>query len=264
MFRGLIMPPAAPLGRDRKKGWRPPTLDENGAQALAKADLLHDRAIRAVLLDRPSKNDLGGDPSAGSPTDTLFTFSPCRHGAWTVTSSEAMQPSWDAMIPLPPRTSEGISGARRSASSRDRPVGSDCESDPSQSRARAASPGPPPSPACPSARKTGSGLVKARRANPLPNRSIRERSRPRPCVYEPDGLPRLTSRTLRCRDPLFAPRDRSKPSFPASERGFGGRGHRPLRAGRFSVSWHELSHRASHQAGMIDSAAPPRSSASSL
>src|SRR5437879_223538 len=32
---------------------------------------------------------LGGDPSAGSPTDTLFTGSPCRHGAWTVSSSDA-------------------------------------------------------------------------------------------------------------------------------------------------------------------------------
>src|SRR6266849_1235819 len=32
---------------------------------------------------------LGGDPSAGSPTDTLFTCSPCRHGAWTVSSSDA-------------------------------------------------------------------------------------------------------------------------------------------------------------------------------
>jgi hypothetical protein len=31
---------------------------------------------------------LGGDPSAGSPTDTLFTGSPCRHGAWTVSSSD--------------------------------------------------------------------------------------------------------------------------------------------------------------------------------
>src|SRR5919198_1904787 len=31
---------------------------------------------------------LGGDPSAGSPTDTLFTWSPCRHGAWTVSSSD--------------------------------------------------------------------------------------------------------------------------------------------------------------------------------
>src|SRR5947209_20466388 len=32
---------------------------------------------------------LGGDPSAGSPTDTLFTCSPCRHEAWTVSSSGA-------------------------------------------------------------------------------------------------------------------------------------------------------------------------------
>src|SRR5437867_12390089 len=40
---------------------------------------------KASLTD----GSLGGDPSAGSPTDTLFTCSPCRHGAWTVSSSGA-------------------------------------------------------------------------------------------------------------------------------------------------------------------------------
>src|SRR5207249_1138391 len=51
-----------------------------------------DREAEALsTLPRPPLTDgsLGGDPSAGSPTDTLFTCSPCRHGAWTVSSSGA-------------------------------------------------------------------------------------------------------------------------------------------------------------------------------
>src|SRR3989441_10367553 len=51
-----------------------------------------DRVAEALsTLPRPPLTDgsLGGDPSAGSPTDTLFTCSPCRHGAWTVSSSDA-------------------------------------------------------------------------------------------------------------------------------------------------------------------------------
>ena len=52
---------------------------------------VRDREAEALsTLPRPPSNGfLGGDPSAGSPTDTLFTFSPCRHGAWTVSSSDA-------------------------------------------------------------------------------------------------------------------------------------------------------------------------------
>src|SRR5207245_2818239 len=52
---------------------------------------VRDREAEALSsLPRPPSNGfLGGDPSAGSPTDTLFTFSPCRHGAWTVSSSGA-------------------------------------------------------------------------------------------------------------------------------------------------------------------------------
>src|SRR5213593_4260752 len=52
---------------------------------------VRDREAEALsTLPRPPSNGfLGGDPSAGSPTDTLFTFSPCRHGAWTVSSSGA-------------------------------------------------------------------------------------------------------------------------------------------------------------------------------
>src|SRR5256886_10561282 len=53
---------------------------------------VRDREAEALsTLPRPPLTDgsLGGDPSAGSPTVTLFTFSPCRHGAWTVSSSVA-------------------------------------------------------------------------------------------------------------------------------------------------------------------------------
>src|SRR5436309_3486651 len=53
---------------------------------------VRDREAEALsTLPRPPLIDgsLGGDPSAGSPTDTLFTCSPCRHGAWTVSSSGA-------------------------------------------------------------------------------------------------------------------------------------------------------------------------------
>src|SRR5438034_11731828 len=53
---------------------------------------VRDREAEALsTLPRPPLTDgsLGGDPSAGSPTDTLFTCSPCRHGAWTVSSSDA-------------------------------------------------------------------------------------------------------------------------------------------------------------------------------
>src|SRR5947209_17801921 len=52
---------------------------------------VRDREAEALsTLPRPPSNGfLGGAPAAGSPTDTLFTFSPCRHGAWTVSSSGA-------------------------------------------------------------------------------------------------------------------------------------------------------------------------------
>ena len=69
------------LGRDlrlsqRKNEWiRRSRSGSRGPFYLAKAS--------------PEWRSLGGDPSAGSPTDTLFTCSPCRHGAWTVSSSDA-------------------------------------------------------------------------------------------------------------------------------------------------------------------------------
>src|SRR2546425_10469190 len=53
----------------------------------SQADLLH--LLRVAELSGSPRDSLGGDPSAGSPTDTLFTVSPCRHGAWTVSSSGA-------------------------------------------------------------------------------------------------------------------------------------------------------------------------------
>ena len=54
-------------------------------------DVRDQEAEALSTLPRPPLIDgsLGGDPSAGSPTDTLFTCSPCRHGAWTVSSSDA-------------------------------------------------------------------------------------------------------------------------------------------------------------------------------
>src|SRR2546421_12220222 len=72
---------------------------------------VRDREAEALsTLPRPPLTDgsLGGDPSAGSPTDTLFTCSPCRHGAWTVSSSDgrvgarrAVSEGSDLLIGLP-------------------------------------------------------------------------------------------------------------------------------------------------------------------
>src|SRR2546427_10156285 len=53
---------------------------------------VRDREAEALsTLPRPPLIDgsLGGDPSAGSPTAPSSTCSPCRHGAWTVSSSDA-------------------------------------------------------------------------------------------------------------------------------------------------------------------------------
>ena len=63
-----------PTAAGREKGWIRRSTIQGGPSTLPQG----------LPLD-----DLGGDPSAGSPTDTLFTCSPCRQGAWTVSSSDA-------------------------------------------------------------------------------------------------------------------------------------------------------------------------------